>query len=181
MNVYRALGRPWPDDLHRPIKQTRREAVFKPPWAMLTVKIDGRRTDYFEWIAAGHYEMSREYSAQAGESSFISDVYYGFDASNLLIRLDFRRGIDPRAALAGGELRVVVTRPRQAVAPVLGVVVDILEAAVPFSELGLKPGEEVEFFLEFERAAGVPVRVPTLVPLCFQVPTADYDRIQWHV
>ncbi len=181
MNVYRALGRPWPDELHRPIKQTRREIVFRPPWAMLTVKLDGRRTDYFEWIAAGHYDMSREYSAQAGESSFISDVYYGFDPGNLLIRLDFRRGVDPRAALAGGELRVVVTRPRQALAVVHGVVQDILEAAVPFADLGLKAGEDVEFFLEFERAAGVPVRVPMLVPLTFQVPTADFERIQWQV
>jgi len=39
------------------------------------VKIDGRITDYFEWVSAGHYDVSREYSALAGESSFLSDVY----------------------------------------------------------------------------------------------------------
>ena len=181
MNVYRALGRPWPDELHRPIKQTRREVIFKPPWAILSVRLDGRRTDYFEWIAAGHYDMAREYSALAGESAFISDVYYGFDPENVLVRLDFRKGVDPRSVLAEGELRLVVTRPRPVVVPLHGAVQDIFEAAVPFRDLGLRAGEEVEFFLEFERAAGVPVRVPTLVPLTFQVPTPDFDRIQWHV
>jgi len=181
MNVYRALGRPWPEELHRPVKQTRREVVFKPPWAMLSVKLDGRRTDYFEWIAAGHYDMSREYSALAGESAFISDVYYGFDAARLLVRLDFKKGVEPRSAIAGSGLRVVITRPRPVTAPLQGVVEEIFEAAVSFADLGLKPGEEVEFFLEMERSAGVPVRIPTLVPLCFQVPTSDYERIQWQV
>ena len=180
-NVYRLLGRPCPDDLHRPIKQKRHEVMFKPPWAMLTVCLDGRRTDYFEWIAAGHYDMAREYSAQAGESAFISDVFYGFDQENIFVRLDFKKGIDPRAAIAQGELRLVVTRPRPAAVPVHGVAADIFEAAVPFSDLGLRVGEEVEFFLEFERPAGVPVRIPMLVPLTFRVPTGDFDRIQWQV
>jgi alpha-amylase/alpha-mannosidase (GH57 family) len=181
MNAYRAMGRRWPDDLQRPVKQARRTAVFKPPWAMLTVRLDGRRSDYFEWIAAGHYDMAREYSALAGESSFIADVYYGFDEARLLVRLDFRKGVDPRAAVGAGELRIVVTRPCHAVAPITGVVEEILEAAVPFTALGLSPGEAVEFFLEFERPGGVPVRVPTLVPLTFTVPTPDFDKIQWQV
>jgi alpha-amylase/alpha-mannosidase (GH57 family) len=181
MNVYRALGRPWPEELQRPIKQIRREAVLKTPWALLTVRLDGRRSDYFEWIAAGHYDMSREYGAQAGESAFISDVYYGFDASRLFVRLDFRRGVDPRAALGEGELRLVVTRPRPASVPLQGVVEDIFEAAVPFRALGLESGEDVEFFLEFERRGGVPVRIPTLVPLSFSIPTPDFDAIHWRV
>ena len=181
MNMYRAIGRPPPEDLLRPIKQIRREEVLKQPWALLQVKIDGRRTDYFEWIAAGHYDMSREYSALAGESSFLSDVYYGFDAERLLIRLDFRKGVDGKRVLAGGELGIVVTRPRPVTTPLRGVVEDIFEGAVPFSELGLKPGEDVEFFIEFERTAGAPVRLPSLTPLLFRVPTADFDGINWQV
>jgi alpha-amylase/alpha-mannosidase (GH57 family) len=181
LNMYRAIGRPAPEDLHRPIKQIRREEILKQPWALLQVRIDGRRSDYFEWIAAGHYDMSREYSALAGESSFLSDVYYGFDAARLLVRLDFRKGVDGKRVLAGGELGLVVTRPRPVTAPLPGVVEDIFEGAVSFADLGLKAGEDVEFFIEFERTAGAPVRLPTLTPLTFRVPSADFDGINWQV
>jgi alpha-amylase/alpha-mannosidase (GH57 family) len=181
MNVYKAIGRPPPEDVHRPIKQHRSEVVLRQPVDMLRVKLDGRRSDYFEWIAAGHYDMSREYSALAGESSFLSDVYYGFDPERLLVRLDFRKGVDGKRLLAGGELTLIVTRPRAVAAPLAGVVEDIFEGALSFSELGLRPGEEVEFFLEFERPAGAPVRLPTLTPLTFRVPTRDFDGINWQV
>ena len=180
-NVYRALGRPAPEDLQRPIKQIRNDGRATLPQALLTVRLDGRRTDYFEWVAAGHYGMSREYSAQAGESSFISDVYYGFDRDRMLVRLDFKNGVNPAEALAGGKLRIQVTRPRAVTAPLEGVVGEIFEAAVPFDELGLVRGEDVEFFIEFERSAGVPMRIPSLMPLRFQVPVADFDRINWQV
>ncbi len=181
MNAYRAAGRPWPEDLQRPIKQLRREPAFKRPWAMLSVRLDGRRSDYFEWIAAGHYDMSREYGAVSGEAAFIRDIYFGFDEERLLLRLDFKPGVDRQAALAEGGLRVVVTRPRHASAAVRGTADEILEAAVPFALLDLQPGDEVEFFLEFERPGGVPVRLPTLSPLAFQVPTRDFEKINWQV
>jgi len=181
MNLYQALGRTVPEDVLRPIKQVRSQVVLKPPQAMLQVKLDGRRSDYFEWIAAGHYDMSREYSALAGESSFLSDVYYGFDPDRLLVRLDFKKGVDGKRVLAGGELSLVVTRPRPTTVPLHGVVEDIFEGAVPFKDVGLKPNEDVEFFLEFERTAGAPVRLPTLTPLTFRVPTPDFDGINWQV
>jgi hypothetical protein len=181
MNLYKAIGRPPPEDVQRPIKLVRSQVVLKQPSALLSVRIDGRRSDYFEWIAAGHYDMSREYSALAGESSFLSDVYYGFDQERLLVRLDFKKGVDGKRVLTGGELGVVVTRPRPVTLPLHGVVEDIFEGALSFKDLGLKPGEDVEFFIEFERTAGAPVRLPTLTPLTFRVPTADFDGINWQV
>jgi alpha-amylase/alpha-mannosidase (GH57 family) len=181
VNVYKAIAKPTPDDLLRPIKQVRREVVLREPTALLHVTMDGRVTDFFEWVSAGHYDMSREYSALAGESSFLSDVYYGFDTERLYLRLDFRKGVDGARLLAGGQLSVVVTRPRQTAVPLSGVAEQIFEGAVLFSDLGLRAGEAVEFFLEFERTAGAPVRLPTLTPLTFRVPTADFDGVNWQV
>src|SRR5882672_3097462 len=181
MNVYKSIGRPPPEDLLRPIKQTRSEVVLKEPTALLQVRMDGKVTDFFEWISAGHYDVSREYSALAGESSFLCDVYYGFDLEQLFVRLDFRKGVDGKRILGSGELAVVVTRPRQISARLTGVTETIFEGAVGFRDLGLKPREKVEFFLEFERTAGAPVRLPTLTPLTFVVPSADFDGINWQV
>ncbi len=181
MNIYKIIGKPWPDDLMRPVKQVRGETRVKWPEAALNVRLDGRRSDYFEWIAAGHYDMSREYGALAGESSFLSDVYFGFDLERLLLRLDFRKGVSPRDIMGSGELRIVVTRPRQKTLKLEGVVDEIFEAGIPFDELGLIRGEEIEFFLEYERTAGVPVRIPTLIPLSFRVPGTDYEKVNWQV
>lgn len=181
INLYKAIGKTPPDDLMRPIKQVRKEVVLKEPTAILQVRLDGKVTDYFEWVSAGHYDVSREYSALAGESSFLSDVYYGFDAESLFIRLDFRKGVDGQRLLSTGELSVVVTRPRQSAVTLTGVTEQIFEGAVAFRDLGVRPGESVEFFLEFERTAGAPVRLPTLTPLTFKVPTVDFDGINWQV
>jgi hypothetical protein len=151
MNLYKEIGAPRRTTCCGPIKQVRSQVVLRPPRALLDVKLDGRRSDYFEWIAAGHYDMSREYSALAGESSFLSDVYYGFDQERLLLRLDFRKGVDGKRVPVRRRARPGRHPPRPVTVPLHGVIEDIFEGAVPFVDLGLKPGEDVEFFLEFER------------------------------
>ena len=63
--------------------------VFTQPWALLNVRIDGRQSDYLEWIAAGHYDAVRE-SLAAGRrpASWMRDVYFGYDRKRFLLRLD---------------------------------------------------------------------------------------------
>lgn len=185
-NMYRSLGLIEPPDLLQPVKRHVTAVVFREPWAMLHVKVDGRRTDYFEWIAAGQYDMSREYGAMAGDLTFLSDLFFGFDEEHLFLRLDCRAGVDARAAMAGRRMRIHTARPGAVTVDLLpsqeGVraeIQDIFEASCPFRLLGVAPGEEVEFHLEFIRDGGVPVRFPTTVPLSVRVPTKDFEKIHW--
>jgi len=184
-NVYQALGRPEPAELLQPVKRRVTAVVTRAPWAILNVVVDGRRTDYFEWIAAGHYDLSREYGAMAGELSFLSDLYFGFDAKSLLLRLDFRTGIDPRGAFEGRTLSLVASQPRSvsvklwpAEGEARAAVEEIAEFACPFTALEAHPGQEVEFVLELSRD-GVPLRFPTTLPLALRVPTPDFEKINW--
>jgi hypothetical protein len=177
-----------PEELGRPIKQKRRDDLYRRPWAILNVQIDGHRTDYFEWIAAGHYDLAREFGAMAGEVSFLSDVFFGFGENDLLVRLDFRAGTDVRAVLAETTVRVVTAKPMHRVVRIFPAETsvrssfsEILEAAVPFEMINAVPESEVEFFLEVERPGTIPVRLPSLAPLRFVVPTRDYEKINWHV
>ncbi len=179
MNAYRAAGRAWPEALRHPVKRPRREVLFEAPAGLLSVRVDGRRNGYFEWNASGRYELSREYGVTSGEAAFLRDIRYGFDLASLFIRLDFRPGVDARSALDGAALRIVTTRPRHKVVPLAGVVEEIYEAGVPFSSLDVSGGDEVEFFLEIERAGGAAVRIPTLAPLWFKAPSADYRWVNW--
>ncbi len=177
-----------PEDLGRPIKNIRRDDLYRRPWAILNVQIDGHRTDYFEWIAAGHYDLAREFGAMAGELSFLSDLFFGFSESDLTVRLDFRPGLDVRQILADTTVRIVAVKPTQrtvrvfpAEPSVRSAFAEILEAAVPFEILGADPETEVEFFVEIERPGSMPVRLPSLAPLRFIVPSRDYEKINWHV
>ncbi|MBI2899978.1 MAG: hypothetical protein HYY17_07320 [Planctomycetes bacterium] len=185
-NVYRSIGVPEPQELLQPVKRQVTAVVARAPWAMLRVVVDGRRTDYFEWIAAGRYDMSREYGAMAGDLSFVSDLHYGFDEANLFLRIDTRAGVDARKACERRRLRLIVTKPRPCEVDLLpaadgvrSAVEDIFEAAVPFERIGVAAGEDVEFVLELSREGGVPQRFPTTVPLSLRVPTKDYDKIHW--
>jgi alpha-amylase/alpha-mannosidase (GH57 family) len=180
-NAYQAAGKVRPEDLMRPVKRSRKVAEAKRPWGPLKVRLDGRCSDFFEWVSAGRYDMALEFSALAGQAVFLSEIHFGFDLERLLIRLDFRKGLDPQAALAGGRIRVVVTAPREVSAPLDGVIDRIFEAAVPFESLGLQPGEEVEFHLRYEGPEGTAFRVPMLASLSLQVPGSDYETVHWRV
>jgi len=177
-----------PEDLGRPVKQKRREDLYRRPWAILNVQVDGHRSDYFEWIAAGHYDIGREFGAMSGQGAFLSDLFFGFGENDLVLRLDFRPGIAPREVLAEAVVQLVVVKPIQrtvrvfpAEPSVRSAFAEILEAAVPFEMLDAGPDAEVEFFVEIERAGAVPLRLPSLAPLRFVVPTRDYEKINWHV
>jgi alpha-amylase/alpha-mannosidase (GH57 family) len=180
-NAYLAAGRASPETLTHPVKRPRREVLFEAPGGLLSVRVDGRLNGYFEWNAAGRYDLSREYSVTSGDAAFIRDVYYGFDLTRLFIRIDFRPGVDPRGALEGASLRVVTTRPRHKVVPLEGAVGEIYEAGVPFGALDISAGDEVEFFVEIERKGAAPLRIPTLAPLWFRAPTADFKWMNWQV
>ncbi len=187
-NACKYAGVPVPPELYRPLKGRRREDLVRQPWALLDVAVDGRRSDYFEWISAGHYDLSRELGAMSGDLAAFSDVYFGSDGRRLLLRLDVRAGVDPAKALGPAEVRLVVTKPgprslalwpaEPGVEAALG---DILEAAVPIPRLGAGDEDELEFHLEVRRPGAAVLHVPSLAPLTMKTPAAGRQKIDWQV
>ncbi len=186
-NACTLAGIPPPDELAQPIKGRRREDLYRRTAAPLSVKVDGRRTDYFEWIEAGRYDLAREFGAMAGEVAYLSQLLFGFDAARLLLRLDFRPGLDPRELLSNAVIRIVSVAPeRRTVAlwpnppePIEGSLGEIFEGASPFGPLGAKPGDDLSFFVEIERPGAPPVRIPTLAPLSIRVPSDPREGRDW--
>ena len=86
--IYRALGEHAPDVLARPIKRAPDRARREAPMAYLTVKVDGRESNYFEWLGAGLYATDRRQSAMHGRAYVLGDLYYGFGASHFYLRVD---------------------------------------------------------------------------------------------
>jgi alpha-amylase/alpha-mannosidase (GH57 family) len=90
-NIYLLLGDTPPVELGRPISRRGQRAIYSLPRAFLDVKIDGRLT-FFEWLPAGRYTTQNERGTMALVTRGpIKDVYFGFNPSALLIRIDCDR------------------------------------------------------------------------------------------
>jgi alpha-amylase/alpha-mannosidase (GH57 family) len=197
-SVYEEIGEEIPDFIREPIVQGRKPA-YTEPYALLDVRIDGRRSDYFEWLCAGRYDPARDQGAMAlSAGSAVKEIYYGFDLANFYLRMDFFKEVQE---LAGATLVVEFTEPRavelQTGLPqsktlkikedpeggaVGNVAVDkFIELSIPFSELGIGQGQRAGFQVEFVVPGGATERLPFSGTIFFTSPTEKYEYVQWQV
>jgi alpha-amylase/alpha-mannosidase (GH57 family) len=201
-NVYVRLGAAPPNVLNQPIKRLERRAIHTRPTGFCPVKVDGRLT-YFEWICAGHYVCGSERGTMTKVTHGpLREIYFGFDAQRLAVRIDTGgqaaealesidelrlRFVEP----AGLEIRITGFRAREPRGKLyrddklvgkaaVEVAVDrILEAAVPFEDLGLAADATVQMVVEaFLKKQSVD-RAPQEGVLELTVPSPDFERIMW--
>jgi alpha-amylase/alpha-mannosidase (GH57 family) len=91
--LYRAAGREEPGYLHYALKQPLRPGRVREPCSLIRPVIDGRETDYFEWLAAGSVELVAG-DAMHDASFDLTGFYYGYDERFFYLRLDFRQHLD---------------------------------------------------------------------------------------
>jgi len=178
------------------------------PTSFLPVKVDGRST-YFEWINAARYDCGNERGTMALVSKgLMASVWFGFSVERLLIRIDVEGGRAGDRLAEAGRLRVGFVDPADAEvwlddpgSPLPTGLVrgrgealagdpgggfeaatgSILELAVPFERLGLKPGDPVRFYVELLADDASLDRAPREGVFDLTVPTADFERIMWQV
>jgi hypothetical protein len=203
-NVYVLLGDTPPPELSRPISRKGQRVHYTTPRAFLDVKIDGRYT-FFEWVSAGRYICQNERGTMAmATQGPLEELYYGFDLSLLMIRIDCNR--PARAALADfdvwrigfvepGGFEVRVSNPGRAnqrvellrdgvpvpaVEPAVGVD-QIAEVAIPFDALGVAVDEHLQFFVELLRDGQSLDRAPREGAIVLTRPSRDFEQIMWDV
>jgi alpha-amylase/alpha-mannosidase (GH57 family) len=86
--IYNALGVQPPDALAHPIKRAVGRGLQEPASAYLDVAVDGRESNYFEWLGAGLYATERRGASMHGGQNVLGDLRYGFGPQNFFIRLD---------------------------------------------------------------------------------------------
>ncbi len=90
MAVYELLGHKIPDYLYKSIKNLKQHLstnVFKKPIALISPKIDGRITNYFEWRKAGSYAVGYSGGSMHQVSTVMKSFMYGFDLNNLYFNI----------------------------------------------------------------------------------------------
>jgi hypothetical protein len=166
-NVYLLAGEPCPAELDIPIKRAPAKTRHRDPVHTITPKLDGRITDYYEWLAAGFAMPAGGQSMHRTERHF-ERIYYGYDARFFYVRLDLSRrhgGTRPGAGMfvihfvAPRECILLIQRtdggkwecrmlksPAGASEPAFGGDT-ILEIGVPLDCLGLAKPDQVRFFV----------------------------------
>jgi hypothetical protein len=88
MNVYRLVGQDPPRELLEPIKKKNPAGLIREPAAFIDPDINGRISDYFEWLAAGLYDLTRQGSAMHSSDRMLQSFYYGYSTKEMFFRID---------------------------------------------------------------------------------------------
>jgi len=88
MNVYRMLGIDTPRELLEAIKKKSPAGLIREPAGFIDPEINGRISDYFEWLAAGLYDLTRQGSAMHSSDRMLQSFYYGYNKDHLFFRID---------------------------------------------------------------------------------------------
>ena len=201
--AFRALGRAAPDRLGRPIIPPQKDlghaaAVIVQPTHLIDPVIDGYTKGYYEWAGAGYYRPGSTSGGAMfrGQGAF-TQVWFGFSATNLLLRLDPAKGFD-----LNGELRVLLAsegaektvRMRLIAGGAESDAVDekgvrvgsgrtgtLVELSLGRDALGLKPGARVSLLFRMLRDEVEVDTLPRYGEIALTVPDRNFELANWRV
>jgi alpha-amylase/alpha-mannosidase (GH57 family) len=197
--VYQNSGSLVPEDLFKAIKETRPQSLVVEPGALLTPQIDGRVTDYFEWLAAGTIELSAGGAMHHGHRE-VTAFYYGYDALWFYLRIDFNRPLADLTSedgmlelrFLGSNERLVRFEPQRALLTMQGpdgLITEpgraacgrIFEAALSLEGLGLADGGCFELSCHLRNDGREISRWPVegVLQLCYR--GQDLEASQWPI
>jgi hypothetical protein len=109
MNIYHLIGEKVPEGLFASILENLGGSGPAPEevTSLISPRIDGRVSSYFEWLGATSYEIHRRGSTMHRTDVPVSMFYYGINVEQLFLRIDFRVGYhDP--SLFGDDVLIHV-------------------------------------------------------------------------
>ena len=186
---FSAAGAEPPQALSFPIREQATRG-FHLPVGPIRPRVDGRVTDYFEWLPAGRADTGSGTMQSSGR--MVRDLLYGSDGSRLYVRMD---PYDPPAKSSLGGAILVLRLPGHAdrtlrvPLPAAGfaragdvdVAVDrVVEASFPLSAVQVGEGGG-HFQVEIETMGGATQRIPAEGSLFLPSPEEDSSRFDWSV
>lgn len=206
IKVYREIGKEPPSHLYIPILIVDRAVAPKRVIkGFISPKFDGVVTSYFEWYESACLEVGKTGGSMHKTESLLSDIYYGFDLHNLFLR------IDPRLPFSGfpegSSIFIYFLRPFEfkleiqikgnykaelfkklqtqwhKVSDITQLAIaDIVEIGIPFADINVKQGEELNLFITVSRHFGTVEieRSPWRGYISLISPTPEFPAIMWY-
>jgi alpha-amylase/alpha-mannosidase (GH57 family) len=206
-NVYHFLEKPVPETLLLPIKAPRPgKLVYRVPRRFVNPQLDGKVTNYFEWLTAGQYYVADQIGTMHRAETLIKEILFGFDLENAYLRVDPQKGTAKELFQKGfqfqilflpafilsigyredGTVNVTLERERDDTWLIeehqceVGIG-QVLEVKVPFANLDASSGNMIRFRITLSRSAIVFEEHPQSGSINFQVPGPHFEEINWEV
>jgi alpha-amylase/alpha-mannosidase (GH57 family) len=203
--AFRHLGIAAPERLGRPIiapykDATQARAVVVQPRRLIEPTVDGFSPAYFEWSGAGTYQpgLAAGGSMYQGASGSFSQLWFGFGADSLFLRLD-----PAQSGMPSGELQLLLSQAAKpngektlrmklgsGDCPVVdelnhacgaGRCGDIVELKIRLGSVGLAPNDSLGILLRLTRDEVEVDRLPRYGEITLSVPDESFERTHWHV
>lgn len=88
IQAHRLMGDEVPSYLNEPVLNLGAARPTEQPTGFMKPIIDGRLTHYYEWVAAGNFDVRKAGGAMNISETVISEIFWGFDKATLFLRLD---------------------------------------------------------------------------------------------
>ncbi len=192
--IYMILKKEVPEDVFVPV--IKEDRVCKPDREMkgfISPVINGKVDSYFEWLEAAYYRVKGSGREMHQIQGYIDAIYYGFNLGMMFIRIDPGL-LWSNNLLESGSLQISFLAPKKVRGTILRERIEltngnggssrvgflnILEMAIPFNEIGAKPGDEVRFFINMQRGAVDIEKWPKRGYFSFIVPSEEFEEIMW--
>ena len=98
MNVYHFMGVDPPDRFYTPLirERERSDDLTFEPADLVHPSIDGKLTNYFEWLPAGLCKLTDVGGTMHRATSLAKVIYAGFDFDRLFLRIDIEESLLPK-------------------------------------------------------------------------------------
>ena len=195
MSVYEINNKKPPDFLFNSILRGEEMLIqIEPKW-LIKPLIDGKDTDFFEWVNGGLWKGEASDGAMVISEPIIELIKFGFDMENIYFLVKFSNtGLSFKNFSLEINLRGEHGRKRKIVfskeddnlkleseIPAVWEFDKVLEVKIPFLDLGFVRGEKVSFMVLFYVEDKVLARLPQRGRLMFTLPDDYYECKNWEV
>ncbi len=210
-NVWRYMGSTPPDHLNRPVFRTvpapETDGITQP-LALLTPTIDGIVTDYFEWRGAGSIKTQPPLGAMWKNNGPFTAIRFSWSGEWFSLRFDFDKAV--QSQYQGMHVEITLQGPLhtfrlifsleqpgpdhfelvQSTGPETWAEIGsyrsicrktVLELALPWKDLRLEPGQDVQMWIVVREHGLESTRHPPQRPALLTVPGPEFDATLWRV
>jgi hypothetical protein len=196
--VYELFNAPVPPILYQPIMATSMDTMaIRLPSGLISPKLDGRISHFYEWRLAGVYEAKRDSDTMAISDAWINKIYFGNDADHFYIRVDFFDGkIDQFKPDSNFKLKIELSEPepvtwmfpgqlndryKKESVPADAIFDEVFEMTVPLVKLNICMGDTIAFYVSVMEGDIELIRRPSRQPIRLEIPDDYFDRYLWSV
>jgi alpha-amylase/alpha-mannosidase (GH57 family) len=204
-NVYSFIGKTPPEYLSIPIR-AKKARIAREPAGFMNPVIDGRDTNYFEWVNSGLVDVSKRGGTMHQSETILKQLYFGFNNDTLFFRFDLSHQGNGNGALGmsillinkGLKISVPALSNNMPLEYVVSRLSDdekwtavkkcstsafdrILEIAIKFEDINAVRGETLKLIATIDRSGAAIEHCPEFGAIQITLPSDDYESQQWNV